>query len=236
VKSPYANFLDAELESKINELVITRDIEQLELIYSELEHRRKPKAKAFMARLEFALESLYARTEEDGYEKTRAFLDNKDFGETLEFWRIYCKRGVDHPNREDLWFEKLKLIEDFWDEQEPSYFELSGIDLKNLKLMPKDEASFFAYFGYGTNRPSKLRKQTLHLLQRCSLPKTLNYREWGEPSSEQRYSKVINYLGGFALPHRKNSQQADAVAAWDADRQWFESTYLAEVADAKRRS
>ena len=231
MKRPYASFLNTELESKINELVRIRDLEQLELIYSELEHRRKPKAKALMARLRLVLESLYERSEEDEYEKMRAFLDNKNFGETLKFWRTYCERSVDYPNREDACFEKLGLIEEFWDKQERDYFELSSIDLKLLKLKPEDEASFFSYFGYRTNRSSKLRKQVLHLLQCCSLPKTLNYREWGEPSSKQRYLKIIDYLGGFAFPHRKNPQQADAVAAWDSDRKWFESSYLANVSN-----
>ena len=76
VKRPYASFLYAELESKINELVTIRDVEQLELIYSELEHRRKPKAKALMAKLKLVLESLYERSEEDEYEKTRTFLES----------------------------------------------------------------------------------------------------------------------------------------------------------------
>ena len=231
MKRPYASFLNTELESKINELVTIRDVEQLELIYSELEHRRKPKAKASMARLKLVLESLYELSEEDKDEKTKTFLDNKNFGETLKFWRTYCERSVDYPNREDACFEKLGLIEEFWDKQERDYFELSSIDLKLLKLKPEDEASFFSYFGYRTNRSSKLRKQVLHLLQCCSLPKTLNYREWGEPSSKQRYLKIIDYLGGFAFPHRNNPQQVDAVAAWDGDRKWFESSYLANISN-----
>ena len=230
-KRPYTSFLNTELESKINELVTIRDVEQLGLIYSELEHRRKPQAKALMARLKLVLESLYELSEEDEYEKTKTFLDNKDFGETLKFWGTYCERSVEIPDREDECFAKLGLIEEFWDEQERSYFKLSSIDLKLLKLRPEDEASFFSYFGYRTNRSSKLRKQVLHLLQCCSLPKTLNYREWGEPSSKQRYLKIIDYLGGFAFPHRNNPQQADAVAVWDADRKWIESSYLADISN-----
>jgi len=232
VKRPYASFLNAEFESKIKKLVSIKNVEQLELIYSELEHRRKPKAKALMARLKLVLESLYEHSEEeDEYQEIRAFLDNKDFGQTLKFWRTYCKRSIEIPEREDECLEKLGLIEEFWDKQERGYFELSSIDLKLLKLKPEDEASFFSYFGYRTNRSSKLRKQVLHLLQCCSLPKTLNYREWGEPSSKQRYLKIIDYLGGFAFPHRNNPQQADAVAAWDGDRKWFESSYLANISD-----
>ena len=87
MERPYASFLNTELESKINELVTIRDVEQLELIYSELEHRRKPKAKALMARLKLVLESLYELSEENKYEKAKTFLDNKDFGETLKYWR-----------------------------------------------------------------------------------------------------------------------------------------------------
>ena len=232
MKRPYASFLNAEFESKITELVSINDVEQLELIYSELEHRRKPKAKALMARLKLVLKSLYEHSEEeDEYQKMRAFLDNKDFGETLKFWRTFCKRSIEIPEREDECFEKLGLIEEFWNEQVPSYFELSNIDLKLLNLKVEDEASFFSYFGYRTNRSSKLRKQTLHLLQCCSLPKTLNYSEWGEPSSKQRYLKIIGYLGGFAVPHRNNPRQADAVAVWDADRKWIESSYLADISN-----
>ena len=227
MKRPYASFLNTELESKINELVTIRDVEQLELIYSELEHRRKPQAKALMARLKLVLESLHQRSEEDEYEKTKTFLDNKDFGETLKFWRTYCERSVEIPDREDECFAKLGLIEQFWDEKERSYFKLSSIDLKLLKLRPEDEASFFSYFGYRTDRSLKLRKQILHLLQCCSLPKTLKYRDWGKPSSKQRYLKIIGYLSGFAFPHKNNPRQADAVTAWDADRKWFESSYLA---------
>ena len=227
MKRPYASFLNTELESKINELVTIRDVEQLELIYSELKHRRKPQAKALMARLKLVLESLHQRSEEVDYEKTKTFLDNKDFGETLKFWRTYCKRSVEIPKMEDACFEKLVEIEEFWNQQERSYFELSDIDLKDLELKPKDEASFFSYFGYRTDRSLKLRKQILHLLQCCSLPKTLKYRDWGKPSSKQRYLKIIGYLSGFAFPHKNNPRQADAVTAWDADRKWFESSYLA---------
>ena len=231
MKRPYASFLNTELESKINELVTIRDVEQLGLIYSELEHRRKPQAKALMARLKLVLESLHQRSEEDEYEKTKTFLDNKDFGETLKFWRTYCKRSVEIPKIEDACFEKLVEIEEFWNQQERGYFELSDIDLKDLELKPKDEASFFSYFGYRTNKSLKLRRQVLHLLQCCSLPKTLKYREWGEPSSKQRYLKIIDYLGGFAFPHRNNPQQADAVAAWDGDRKWFESSYHTNISN-----
>ena len=231
MKRPYASFLNTELESKINELVTTRDVEQLELIYSELEHRRKPQAKALMARLKLVLESLHQRSEEDEYEKTKTFLDNKDFGETLKFWRTYCKRSVEIPKMEDACFEKLVEIEEFWNQQERGYFELSDIDLKDLEIKPKDEASFFSYFGYRTNKSLKLRRQVLHLLQCCSLPKTLKYREWGEPSSKQRYLKIIDYLGGFTVPHKNNPRQADAVAAWDADRKWFESSYHTNISD-----
>ena len=39
MKRPYASFLNTALESKINELVTIRDVEQLELMYSELEHQ-----------------------------------------------------------------------------------------------------------------------------------------------------------------------------------------------------
>ena len=231
MKRPYTSFLNTELESKINELVTIRDVEQLELIYSELEHRRKPQAKGLMARLKLVLESLHQCSEDNENEKTKTFLDKKDFGETLKFWRTYCERSVEIPDREDECFAKLGLIEEFWDEQERSYFKLSSIDLKLLKLRPEDEASFFSYFGYRTNRSSKLRKQVLHLLQCCSLPKTLNYREWGEPSSGERYSQIISYLGGFTVPHRNNPKKADAVAAWIADRKWFESSYLTNISD-----
>jgi hypothetical protein len=231
MKRPYASFLNTELESKINELVTIRDVEQLELIYSELKHRRKPQAKALMARLKLVLESLYELSEEDEYEKTKTFLDNKDFGETLKFWRTYCKRSVEIPKIEDACFEKLVEIEEFWNQQERGYFELSDIDLKDLELKPKDEASFFSYFGYRTDRSLKLRKQILHLLQCCSLPKTLKYRDWGKPSSKQRYLKIIGYLSGFAFPHKNNPRQADAVAAWDADRKWFESSYHTNISD-----
>ena len=231
MKRPYTSFLNAKLESKITELVSINDVEQLELIYSELEHRKKPKAKALMARLKSVLESVDEHSKEDESEKTRTFLDNKDFGETLKFWRTYCKRSIEIPKREDECFAKLGLIEEFWNEQVLSYFELSNIDLKLLNLKVEDEASFLSYFGYRTNRSSKLRKQVLHLLQCCSLPKTLNYREWGEPSSKQRYLKIIDYLGGFAVPHRNNPRQADAVAVWDADRKWIESSYLADISN-----
>ena len=231
MERPYASFLNTELESKINELVIIRDVEQLELIFSELEHRRKPQAKALMARLKLVLESLHQRSEEDEYEKTKTFLDNKDFGETLKFWRTYCKRSVEIPKMEDACFEKLVEIEEFWNQQERGYFELSDIDLKDLELKPKDEASFFSYFGYRTDRSLKLRKQILHLLQCCSLPKTLKYRDWGKPSSKQRYLKIIGYLSGFAFPHKNNPRQADAVAAWDADRKWFESSYHTNISN-----
>ena len=231
MERPYASFLNTELESKINELVTIRDVEQLGLIYSELEHRRKPQAKALMARLKLVLESLHQRSEEDEYEKTKTFLDNKDFGETLKFWRTYCKRSVEIPKMEDACFEKLVEIEEFWNQQERGYFELSDIDLKDLELKPKDEASFFSYFGYRTDRSLKLRKQILHLLQCCSLPKTLKYRDWGKPSSKQRYLKIIGYLSGFAFPHKNNPRQADAVAAWDADRKWFESSYHTNISD-----
>ena len=228
---PYASFLNAEFESKINELVKIRNVEQLELIYSELKHRSKPKAKALMAKLELDLDSLYEGSEEEKYQKMRAFLDNKDFGETLKFWRTYCERSVKFPEREDECFEKLILIEEFWNKQEISYFELSEIDLKLLKLKAQEDASFFSYFGYHTYRSSKLRKHILHLLHCCILPKTLNYSEWGEPSSKQRYLKIIDYLGGFAFPRRNNPQQADAVAVWDGDRKWFESSYLADISN-----
>ena len=231
MERPYASFLNTELESKINELVTIRDVEQLELIYSELKHRRKPQAKALMARLKLVLESLHQRSEEDEYEQTKTFLDNKDFGETLKFWRTYCKRSVEIPKMEDACFEKLVEIEEFWNQQERGYFELSDIDLKDLELKPKDEASFFSYFGYRTNKSLKLRRQVLHLLQCCSLPKTLKYREWGEPSSKQRYLKIIDYLGGFTVPHRNNPKKADAVAAWNADRKWFESNYHTNISD-----
>ncbi len=49
VKRPYASFLNAEFKSEIDKLVDVKDVEQLELIYSEFEHRSNPKAIVLMA-------------------------------------------------------------------------------------------------------------------------------------------------------------------------------------------
>lgn len=229
MKRPYASFLNVELENKINQLVKEDSVTQLELIYAELELRRKPKAKELMTHLKLALESLHESKSDGKPNKMSDFLDSKNFGETLKFWRIYCERSVDSPKREDDCLIRIGLLEEFWGEQEPSYFKLSNGDLKKLELDSEQEVSFFAYFGYRSYKPKKLRKQILHLLRCCSLPKALNYKEWGEPSSEARYLKIIDYLGGFAFPRRHDPKQKVAVANWDEDRKWFETSYLDDI-------
>ncbi|WP_372995742.1 hypothetical protein [Marinobacter sp.] len=94
------------------------------------------------------------------------------------------------------------------------------------------EFSPLACFGYKVGKtnglPDQQRREIIYFTWYAEIPSVVpsQYaREWGEPGTSKRFSKIRSHLSMLANQRRTRKGYEVAVSHWDSDVKWFSGNY-----------
>ena len=211
-----------ELEELFSRACDLRDTSLLEQVETELSYRSTKRALLLLERVEQYQDVLVKKlSSNDRLNRIKESLSRKTFGGTLRAWRVYSKRITEQPKLRDDIVDVWNWIYQIWSTKPDDYFVFSEDEMNFMEIDNSPLAGVLSHFGYRTKVETKIRRSILNELFFAEIPPIVNHYEWGDPQSDERYTKIVSTLGGLAFPHRNQKGFEAALKVWDADLEWF---------------